>query len=108
MRALIIVSAVLAVLLAGCTNPGTPPATTADNSSIAAYGSPQDNVVGTPVPALPAKNATQPPPENSSGSSATPMHPANNSTPVTSGSGGQIVDVGGSIPVSPTPSGSGN
>ncbi len=37
-----------------------------------------------------------------------PPPPANNTTVVTSGSGGQIVDVGGSIPVNSGPSGSGN
>ncbi len=52
---------------------------------------------------------------NGSGSTTAPPAPApsppqNNTTPapITSGSGGQIVDVGGSIPVTPTPSGSGN
>ena len=39
---------------------------------------------------------------------AQPPPPANNTTIVTSGSGGQIVDVGGSIPVNSGPSGSGN
>ncbi len=104
MKALTAIAIIAFMLLAGCASQSgaqqkAPPQGQAAQPSGKGFTFTDSSNLTTTNGATGATTQTAPPP---------PPPPGNNTTVVTSGSGGQIVDVGGSIPVNSGPSGSGN
>ncbi len=115
MKGIIVFAIIVSILIAGCAGGGSQ----ASPSAPSAGASIQQPPPGAPNTVQQGSgfslndNSTLQDTNGSNPSSAAPSpppatNPPNSTAPVTSGSGGQIVDVGGSIPVNAVPSGSGN
>jgi ABC-type Fe3+-hydroxamate transport system substrate-binding protein len=105
MRSLVILIVAVSLLLAGCASQGGAQQTTSSGQVAQPSGK---GFTITDSSNLTTTNGSQ---TGTSASGGAPESTPQNNTvpaPVASGSGGQIVDVGGSIPVDSGPSGSGN